>query len=63
MKRLLILILVLLVLLAAVGPVFADSDEANHPSHPNCPGEGTTCNHPIPPGWAATDPPGPLLGP
>jgi hypothetical protein len=63
MKKLLILVMVLMVLLAAVVPVFADSDEANHPEH--CPGfdnnngDGNIVNHPIPPGWAEADPPGP----
>jgi hypothetical protein len=64
MKRLLILILVVLVLLAVVGPVFADSDDANHPDHcpgfEDNPGNGNISNHPIPPGWAEADSPGPL---
>jgi hypothetical protein len=63
MKKLLILVLVVLVLLAAVGPVLADSDEANHPEHipgfDNNNGDGSISNLPIPPGWAETDPPGP----
>ncbi len=64
MKKLLILVLVLLLLAITVGPVFADSDDAKHPDH--CPGfdnnngDGRISNHPIPPGWAAADPPGPL---
>jgi len=63
-KKLLLLMVVLLVLLAAGVPVYADSDEANHPLHipgfENNNGDGNISNLPIPPGWAEADPPGPL---
>ena len=58
MKKLLILVLVVLLLLTiTVGPALADSDHANHPGH--CPGVGAPHNHPIPPGYAGADAPGP----
>lgn len=63
-KKLLLFMTVLLVLLAAGVPVFADSEDANHPDHiPGFDlnnGDGNISNHPIPPGWAEADPPGPL---
>lgn len=58
MKKLLIMVLVVVLLTITVGPAFADSDHAKHPSH--CPGVGAPHNHPIPPGYAAADAPGPI---
>jgi len=66
MRKFLLLLLVVLLLLAVVVPVFADSEDAprEHPDHnpgwDNASRNGNICNHPIPPGWAEADPPGPL---
>ena len=61
MKKLILLLLVLLLLLIPA-VVSADADHANHPDFNNT-GSGENMNrHPIPPGWAETDPPGPIGG-
>jgi len=59
MKKTILLVLVLLMLMMPV-LAYADSDHANHPDH--CPGEGAPHNHPIPPGYAGADAPGPIGG-
>ena len=59
MKKLILLILVLLMLVMPV-LVYADSDVAKHPDFNNT-GAGENMNrHPSPPGWAETEPPGPI---
>lgn len=58
MKKVMLLVLVVCVVLLIAGPVYADSDHANHPDH--CPGVGAPHNHPIPPGYAGADAPGPI---
>ncbi len=58
MKKLILLLLVLTLLLM---PVLVNAQNESQQPEFNHTGNGENMNrHPIPPGWAETDPPGPI---